>query len=298
MVRELELIRRWCPRFNVKGHPGRLRRGYILLGRVPAPYAYVAHQPSGRDRLAIGPLRPSRALYRMVRILNDSFQLRDCAKQLRRAGCAGRSPGANADGRHSRPYDDFGCLRGQMGTCLGPCCGGCSSRQYADRVRAAAAFLRGTDLSALGRIERSMRAASAAEHFERAASFRDALAALGNLQAMLEELRTVRQTYSFVYPLPSYTGAPTWYCIDHGQVIAVAPAPTNRRSARECLKVLDRVYPTGVSKLGQEPPDDPDLVLIVSAWFRDYPDELHRIIPPDQARQQCSAKAAAAVRSA
>lgn len=306
LLREIELIRRWCPKFNVKGHPGRLRRAYIALGRGPAPYAYVAEQPSGRDRLVVGPLRPTRSLRRMVEIVNDQFRLRDCPKGIqvafrdpsRRAGSAGRECQPSRSGRQSRPYDAPVCIRRELGTCLGPCCGGCSSRQYADRVRAAGAFLRGSDLAALDRLERSMRSAAACEQFERAASFRDALATLRDLHALLEQLRTVRETYSFVYPLPSYAGGQTWYFIHRGQVISAAPAPINRRTARECLKTLEKVYPSGSPKLSQIAPDDPDLVLIVSGWFREYAKELARTIAPEEARRRCLEKAIGAAKSA
>lgn len=289
-LREIELIRRWRPKFNVKGHPGRLRRAYIALGRGPAPYAYVADQPSGRDRLVVGPLRPSRALRRMVQMLNDCFGLRDCAKG---AAIVFRDQRELFEG-DAAPH----CLRADLGTCLAPCAAGCSSRQYSERVRAAAGFLRGEDLRALDRLQRSMRSAASCEQFERAASFRDMLATLRELHAILEQLRTVRETYSFVYPMASYNGGQTWYLIHRGQVIAAAPAPANRRTARECLKTLERVYPSGSPKLSQITPDDPDLVLIVSGWFREHPKELARTILPEEARQRCLDKSAAAAKSA
>ena len=290
LLREIELIRRWCPKFNVKGHPGRLRRGYVALGRGPAPYAYVAEQPSGRDRLAVGPLRPTRSLRRMVEMLNDQFRLRDCPKGIQVA--------FRDQLTLFEPAASPVCIRRELGTCLGPCCRGCSSRQYADRVRAAGAFLRGSDLAALDRLEHSMRSAAACEQFERAASFRDMLATLRDLHALLEQLRTVRETYSFIYSLPSYAGGQTWYFIHRGQVISAAPAPINRRTARECLKTLEQVYPAGSPKFSQIAPDDPDLVLIVSGWFRECPKELKRAILPEEARRRCLAKAVAAAKSA
>src|SRR5262249_26811429 len=42
LLRELELIRRWQPRFNVQGQPKRKRRTLVCLGRRPAPYAFLA----------------------------------------------------------------------------------------------------------------------------------------------------------------------------------------------------------------------------------------------------------------
>src|SRR5262249_59495239 len=45
LLRELELIRRWRPRFNVQGQPHRRARTFICLGRRPAPYAFLLRRP-------------------------------------------------------------------------------------------------------------------------------------------------------------------------------------------------------------------------------------------------------------
>src|SRR5918911_1545998 len=48
LLRELELIRRWQPRFNVQGQPGRRRRTYVCVGRRPAPYVFLTARPPAR----------------------------------------------------------------------------------------------------------------------------------------------------------------------------------------------------------------------------------------------------------
>lgn len=279
LVRELELIRRWCPRFNVRGRPGRIRRAYVGLGRAPAPYVYLADKPSKRDRLLLGPLRPTRDLQRMVRQVNDWFQLRDCPDRV---------PMAFSDQLELFEQDHCpGCLRYELGTCLGPCAAGCSSRQYGDRARAARDFLRGTSQAALERLERAMREAAAAEQFERAAALRDTWNDLGELHELLERLKTVRQTYSFVYPIPSYARGESWYLIHRGQVVAVAPGPRGRRATNRCVQAVDAVYAQNPPTLSQTTPDDPELILLVSQWFRTHPDELGRTLSPEQAKNQC-----------
>jgi hypothetical protein len=97
----------------------------------------------------------------------------------------------------------------------------------------------------------------------------------------------VRRTYSFVYPLPSYGKGESWHLIHRGQVMAAVPAPRGRRSAAECLRALDAVYCDGPRTLGQTSPEDPDLVLLVTQWFRARPEELARTLRPDLARQRC-----------
>ncbi len=279
LLRELELIRRFCPRFNVRGRPGRGRRAYVALGAGPAPRVYLTEKLSQSDRSAVGPLRPNRELRRMIRTVNDCFKLRDCPnkttitfsdqKELfsRQAGSA--------------------CIRWELGTCLGPCRGACSSRQYAAQVRRARDFLCGSDQSILARLERSMRSAAAAERYRRAAALRDQWRALTELQQLLERVRTVERTYSFVYPLPSYGGGQTWYLIRRGQVIGTVPSPKTPPLARRAFDALDKAYFSPSRRAELTAADDPDVILLVSFWFRTHPDELRRTLAPEVARQRC-----------
>jgi excinuclease ABC subunit C len=279
LLRELELIRRWLPKFNVKGKPGRHRRGYVAVGRGPAACAYLAEKPSPRDRLLLGPLWPGSDLQRMIRRVNDCFQLRDCPDRVPIVFSDQQELFAQA--REAQ------CLRHAMGTCLGPCASLCSARQYADRVRAARAFLSGSDLAVLDRLEKAMRRAAAAEQFEKAAALRDAWQDLTALRDLLEQLKTVRQTYSFAYPLPSYRKGESWYLVHRGQVVSVVDPPRSRRASQRCLRTLDEVYHDGPRSLVQTTPDDHDIVLLVSLWFRSHPEELGRTIPPQHARDRC-----------
>ncbi len=78
LLRELELIVRWRPRFNVQGQPRRRRRTYLCLGRRPAPYLYLCAQPTRREEAVFGPITDNRHARRTARLLNDYFQLRTC----------------------------------------------------------------------------------------------------------------------------------------------------------------------------------------------------------------------------
>jgi len=283
LLRELELIRRFCPRFNVRGRHGRGRRAYLALGSGAAPRAHLTEKVSPRDRLLVGPLRPSRDLRRMVRAVNDCFKLRDCS---------GKTSVVFSDQRQmfSREAGP-GCIRWELGTCLGPCRGECSSRQYAAHVRRARDFLRGADPSILVCLERSMRSAAAAERYRCAAALRDQWRDLTSLNELLERVRTVERTYAFVYALPSYGGGETWYLIRRGQVVGATPCPESVRLARRTLGALEKVYFPAPGRLDLAAADDPDLILLVSFWFRAHPDELQRTLAPEAARQRCLERA-------
>ena len=118
LLRELELIQRFGPRFNVLGRPGLQRYHYVCLGKSPAPYAYVASRPTGKELGAYGPLVSRWRSDDAVRRINDWFKLRDCPQTV---------PMAFSDQADLFPLDRAPkCLRLELGTCRGPCAGACS----------------------------------------------------------------------------------------------------------------------------------------------------------------------------
>src|SRR5262249_3276542 len=127
--RELELIRRWRPRFNVQGQPDGRRRTYVCLGRRPAPYAFLSRRPPAGVLASFGPIPAGRRASEAVRRLNDCFQLRDCTQSQELFF---------ADQGELFPVlRSAGCLRYEIGTCLGPCVGATSRRSYGERVKEA-----------------------------------------------------------------------------------------------------------------------------------------------------------------
>ena len=137
LLRELELIRHFRPRFNVVGMPGPRRYVYLCLGRAPAPYAFLARNPTGKEVASYGPLVGRGHLNDAVRRINDWFRLRDCAQTV---------PMVFAEQTELFPQDRSPrCLRHELGNCLGPCVGACSRTEYRAGVRAAKAFLDGRD---------------------------------------------------------------------------------------------------------------------------------------------------------
>ena len=283
LLRELELIRRWRPRYNVRGQPRRMRKAYLCLGRGPAAHAYLAAKPSPRADVLFGPVRGGRHARRLVRLLNDCFGLRDCSAQV---------PILFSDQRElfyqQRPAR---CLRHELGTCLAPCVGACSGREYAERVRAAHDFLGGRDRSLLGRLEHQMRSAAAVAQFERAALLRDRWEALGELEGQLQRLRDVRRRYTFIYPMPGYEGGETWCLIHHGHVVAATDAPKTRRRAKRCLERIREVYSEEGRNGSRETPDDLDMLGLIGSWFQHHPEELDRTFRPHDAVRMCRSRA-------
>ena len=275
LLRELELIRRWCPRFNVRGQPGRIRRAYIAVGRGPAARVSLVSRPAASHRVVVGPLRPGRALRAAIRTLSDEFRLRDCPDRI-----AMRFAGERT--LFDMPSDPR-CARYALGTCVGPCAGLCSQRQYAQRVRQVCDFLRGADRGVLSRLEEAMRKAAAEQAFERAAVLRDRWQTLCHLAELVDQLHTARQNYSFVYPLPGYTGQTDWYLVHQGHVVAVLEAPRTAATAKRAGTVLRRVFGAQRATDAFGSAEDPEMLRLVGGWFRAHSEELRRVLRPEAA---------------
>src|SRR5262249_1923941 len=137
-----------------------------------------------------------------------------------------------------------GCLRYELGTCLGPCIGTCTRQAYLQRVRAAERFLSGADLSLLDGLKRDMLTAATTQAFERAAALRDKWEVLNWLQERLAYVRNARGRQSFVYRVNGHEGDELWYLIRGGCVTAAVPAPTDRKDRKAVRDLIRRVYQT------------------------------------------------------
>jgi excinuclease ABC subunit C len=274
VLRELELIRRWKPRFNVAGQPRRQRRCYLCIGRRPAPYAYVVTKPPNNALAIYGPLSGVRQARESTRRLCDWFRLRDCPqKQVM----------VFADQNELFPIVRTpGCLRHDVGNCLAPCAAACSQHDYAFHVAAARDFLDGKDRSPLDLLESQMNAAAAALEYERAAALRDKLDSLGWLWRGLERIRNAVKL-SFVYPVTGHDGLTRWYLIRRGVVRAVMPEPQGDEARRSAGEKIEEAFAGGAS--GVPGFDEVDGVLLVAGWFARHKAERGRTLDADGCRK-------------
>lgn len=282
LLRELELIRRFRPRFNVLGQPGRQRYVYLCLGRGPAAYVYVSRERSGKEVAVYGPFVGRERSTDVVRRFNYEFHLRDCPNTI---------PMLFSDQAELFDTDRAAkCLRYELGTCLGPCGGFCTSGDYAAKVQAAKAFLDGRDYSAIDRLTAQMTAAAVEQRYEQAAALRDRLTALSWLRDKLTFLRTARANNSFVYPLTGSDNLRRWYLIHGGVVQGVVrepECPASTEAARTALETVFAQRFTPQTALER----CVDSVLIVTGWFRKREAEKAVLMTRKQAEARCATMA-------
>ena len=271
LLRELQLIKRFRPRFNVAMKRDGRHFAFIKVTAGSAPKLLVVRGASEDSAAYYGPFRGAQRVAESVRELNDVLGLRDCAldrkmhfsDQQELFQLAPRTPG---------------CIRYEVHKCLGPCVGACSVAHYAKRVALARAFLDGSDDGPVETLRRQMQASSDSLEFERAAHLRDKLRRLEALRAEFLRLRFAVETLSFVYTVPGYEHEDRVYLIRRGRVRAEQPAPRSGPERSRLRRLVEDVFGPHERDTTQVPTHEIDELLLLSAWFRRFPGELERTV--------------------
>lgn len=275
LLRELELIRHWRPSWNVQGQPFRRQLTFICLGRGPAPYLYLSNKPAKKTLSVFGPVPRNKNADLAVRRVNDLFRLRDCPEpqEMRFAEELELFP---------QEAPTAGCVRLDLGTCLGPCVRECDTVDYYAQVRAAVAFLAGTNDEPLTLLEKEMHEASSRLEFEKAAGLRDRLNALRWVDQKLRQLRRAREEMSWIYPVAAADGSSWWYLIHGGRVLAVVdPSQVDFATQK-----IQNVYFGKDWEALLDSHEHVDGRLLVDLWFRKYPKERKKVMQPKEALER------------
>ncbi|HXX03653.1 MAG TPA: excinuclease ABC subunit UvrC [Xanthobacteraceae bacterium] len=164
LLLEANLIKRLRPRFNVLLRDDKSFPYILITSDHWAPQILKHRGARSRPGQYYGPFASVWAVNRTINALQRAFLLRSCSD-------------AFFEGR-TRP-----CLLYQIKRCSAPCTNEIEFREYAELVREANAFLSGRSKAVKDELAGEMEKASLALDFERAAVYRDRLAALSAIQA-------------------------------------------------------------------------------------------------------------------
>ena len=270
LLEELRLIKRLRPRFNVALKRDARHYAFVVITRGVAPRLDVLRGTGTRsDNTVYGPFVGAERLRHALRELSDSLGLRDCSFDRRMRF---------ADQREMFPTRERtpGCIRYEVGKCLGPCIAAVSARVYDERVRQARAFFEGTDDGPIGRLQQAMLEASDTLAFERAAALRDKARRLEELRELFERLRYAVETLSFSYHVPGVAGDDRVYLIRRGVVRAEVPAPRSESDDLELNVLATQIFTGTTGAVAAVPTHEVDELQIVTSWFRLHPSELER----------------------
>ncbi|MCA0031933.1 excinuclease ABC subunit UvrC [Mesorhizobium sp. B263B2A] len=164
LLLEANLIKRLRPRFNVLMRDDKSFPYILLTGDHISPGIYKHRGARSRKGDYFGPFASAGAVGRTINSLQRAFLLRSCTNSFYE--------------NRTRP-----CLLYQIKRCAGPCTGEISHEGYAELVEEAKDFLSGRSQKVKTEISAAMQQASEDLDFERAAIYRDRLAALSHVQS-------------------------------------------------------------------------------------------------------------------
>ncbi|MDF1501593.1 UvrB/UvrC motif-containing protein [Roseisolibacter sp. H3M3-2] len=279
LLLELRQIKRWRPRFNVLMKRDARHWSFIKLTKGPAPKLHVVRGSTGSadGGYYYGPFQGASGVAEAVRELSDALGLRDCAQATpMRFADQGELFVPELVQLTSRTPR---CIRHEIRKCLGPCVAGCTTSQYAERVKLAKGFLEGADGGPLDAMRAQMDALSEAMEFERAAALRDKVWRLESLQGQFERLRFAVETLSFAYVARGHDAEDRVYLVRRGRVRAELPRPHGDEGAAALEALVRDVFVPRERKGAAVPTHEVDELLLLSWWFRHRPAELARTVP-------------------
>jgi len=268
LLREQHLIRSFRPRFNVQGIPQRQRSVFLCLGRKPAETFYVSREVDPKAVAWEGPLMGANRVSRVADVLNRFFRLRDCSSKT----TFYFSGQLQLFDLEIRP----GCVRHEIGSCIGPCVQGCSRNSYQKQVDLATDFLLGRDESISDEIQRLMQMAAARLHFEQAGRYRDDLRIVKWMVNRLQDHARARDQLTCIYPVQGCDQRPIWYLIRRGVAEHAVEAPKTTKIPKSLEKQIRHWYESG-NTVGADYVRCEENLAIVSGWFRKYSAEQQQL---------------------
>lgn len=161
-ILENNLIKQYKPFYNIllkddKSYP------YILITREDTPRLMKYRGARTIKGDYFGPFASGLAVGQTIKELQKIFGLRTCSNSYFK--------------NRTRP-----CLLYQIKRCTGPCVGCISQDDYKEQVRQAKAFMRGESIGIQDELTHRMLAYAASEEYEKAATIRDKILALNQIQ--------------------------------------------------------------------------------------------------------------------
>src|ERR1019366_5185153 len=273
LIEELRLIKKYRPRLNVMMKRDARHFAFIRITPGPAP-KFMVVRGAGNDEHGtyFGPFHGAWQLEEALRELNDVLGLRDCRLDLpMHFADQGELPGA--------PARTPGCIRHEIGKCLGPCVAAVTQRQYRARFKVAREYLEGRLDAPAETLRAAMEESSERMEFERAAQLRDKMLRLESLREQFERLRFAVESLSFVYTVPGHGGEDRAYVIRRGRVRAELPAPQTVEERHALAGRAAEVFAPSEFKSATVPAHEVDELMLLSSWFRKFPAELARTVP-------------------
>jgi excinuclease ABC subunit C len=256
LILECTLIKRHCPRFNVRFKDDK-RYPYIKVAwQDPYPRVLLTRRMVRDGSAYYGPYTSSLAARESLEFLRLIFKYRTCKRDI--------------TGEDERP-----CLYFDIGRCSGPCIGALSQDEYRANIRELRLFLEGKGDEIIRDVRSKMETASDSLDFEAAAVLRDRLR---SLECVVEQQKVVSSAAVdqdvIAFALANGDACVQVFFIRHGKLIGreyfLLVSPYDDDSREIMTSFVKQFYDDAAyvpqEVLLQSEVDEPD---IIRRWLRD-----------------------------
>jgi excinuclease ABC subunit C len=161
---EYSLIKRYRPKFNIMLRDDKTYPYIKLTAAEKYPRVYFTRRVKKDGSLYFGPFFPASLARRILQFIHKRFLVPSCTVDLTKT--------------HPRP-----CLQYYIKRCLGPCVAGLTTDdEYSQATRDARLFLEGRRHDLTKSLEARMTVAADSEQYEQAASYRDLIRTLEDIE--------------------------------------------------------------------------------------------------------------------
>ncbi len=160
---ENNVIKQNKPKYNILLRDDKTYPYIKLTLQEPYPRAMITRRVKKDGAYYAGPFFPAGLARKTIKLIERYFLIRNCSIDI--------------DGTRPRP-----CLQHYIHRCLGPCVDGLTTyEQYQEAVKDVTLFLDGRNTDLVDRLRQKMSESAAAEQFELAAHYRDAIQTMEQL---------------------------------------------------------------------------------------------------------------------
>ncbi len=192
LLMEARLVKDVQPRFNVDLKDDKTFPYLQIRVREDFPRVEFTRTPRRRGVKLYGPFTSAKGLRAAMQVLQRLFQFRTCSLDIA------------ADDQRWRWFRP--CILHSIRQCTAPCNFRVSKDDYRKQIRALRLVLEGKKDKLLREMEQTMQEASAALRFERAARFRDEIAALKTLSLRGDVDKDVQPEVFYIDPKKGLAG--------------------------------------------------------------------------------------------
>ena len=181
LILECNLIKKYSPKYNISLKDDKFYPFIKVTTNEDFPRVFVTRNFAKDGNKYFGPYTNGAAVYETINLIRKVFPIRTCKKSIKE----GEEPTRT-------------CLNFHINKCNGPCGGHVSKEEYGKMINSVIDILNGKDKEIIGELKKNMEKCAENFEFEKAASYRDKIAAINELVQKQKMFKVTDEDEDFI----------------------------------------------------------------------------------------------------